>query len=147
MSLTDSPVIIIVVLAALLLIVILWRYIRHRRLILAQMQEITQSHITAVSLPKTSSDEAFVIKEGDKDKMQAGIEYAYFYGSRDAALSQSQRYHTITIFSLEKLQKPVFKSMTDDEVIAKLQEEGWQQTGSQSFGADDVIAYYFQRSI
>jgi hypothetical protein len=144
---TDSFTLIIAALVVLGVLGVLWRYLQHRRALLAQMQEITQSHITVVSLPKTSSEEAFVIKEGDKDKMQTGVEYAYFYGSGDKTLSQSQRYHTITIFSLEKLQKPVLKSMTDDDVITKLQEEGWQQTGSQSFGIDDVITYYFQRSI
>jgi hypothetical protein len=147
MSLTDPIPMTIAAIAAALIFVTFWRFMVRRRALLAQMQEITQPHITVMSLPKTNSEEAFVIKEGDREKMQASIEYAYFYGSLNPDTTRSQRYHTVTVFSLEKLQKPVYKSMTDAEVIAKLQEEGWRQTGSQAFGEDDTVTYYFQRSI
>ncbi|MFN8372604.1 MAG: hypothetical protein U0694_06970 [Anaerolineae bacterium] len=144
-----QPYIVLVIGVALVAVVVLWvrSTLKQRQAMLAKMQEITEPNITAVALPKTLSDEPYVIKEGDRGKMQPGVEYAYFYGSLDPGKAQSQRYHTITIFSLEKLQKPVFKSMTDADVMGKLQAEGWQKTGSQSFGSDDVVAHYFQRHV
>lgn len=144
-----APVVIVlfVLLALMLMITRINSYQRRKKKLMAQMEEITASHITAVALPKTLSDAPYAIKEGDKAKMEAGVEYAYFYGSRDVSKAQTRRYHSITIFSLQKLDKPVFKSMTDDEVISKLKEDGWQQSGSQSFDSDDVVAHYFQRSV
>ena len=145
MSLTDPIVITIVALVVGMLFVGFWIYQRNKQKRLSKMEEITQSDITAIALPKTNSDETFVIKEGDRDKMQPDTEYAYFYGSRDNEKSQSLRYHSLTVFSLKKLQKPVLKSINDEGVIARLESEGWRKTGSQSFGVDDII-YYFQRS-
>ncbi len=151
MPLTDLLVPTIIGLVLIIVIILIMIRVRshqqHKQKMLAQMQEITESHITAVALPKTLSDAPYVIKEGDRGKMEVGVEYAYFYGSRDSGKAQTPRYHTITIFSLEKLDKPVYKSMTDAEVIGKLCEDGWQQTGSQSFESDDVVAHYFQRSV